>query len=128
MLFPDYVYPGLCVDVERGDITYHIHLIWDPCSNPDDFDCYSLTDIERWKNDEWFFGCLEVSATFSSPFDTFELEGLADLCGIECNFSDDTGQYLDSFIPDLLAEALDSLRDRVNILVKAVNYEGERHE
>lgn len=128
MLFPDSVYPGLCIDVERGDITYHIHLIWDSCSAPSDYDCYSATDIERWKNDEWFFGCLEVSATFSSSFDTFELEGLAGLCGIECNFSDDTGKYLDSFIPDLLAEAHNSLRDRVNVLVKAVNYEGEDYE
>lgn len=128
MSFPNYVYPGLCVDVERGNVTYHIVLSFDCCTNINDYDCYSTTDIERWKNDEWFFGCLDVSATIYGAADTFELTNLASICGVDCNLTDNTGEYLDSFIPDLLAEALDSLRDRVNVLVKAVNYEGEHHE
>lgn len=70
---------------------------------PTDFECFSEEDIQRWKNDDWFY----VGVVISVSFNGVELsDHAASLWGIECNFSDTTNSYLSQVAQELEAEAI----------------------
>ena len=85
----------------------------DPDINTDDFDCYSKSDIDRYRNDEWHFGYLKVSASLGEK--EFSAEYLG---GIEVNFTDNN-DYLSDCIKDyglddeVIEGAINSLKELI---------------
>lgn len=72
-------------------------------TKPTDSECYSTDDIQRWKNDEWFYVGLVVSVSFNG----YEItDHAASLWGIDCNFSKTSNAYLSEVAQDLQAEAI----------------------
>lgn len=52
MKFGKYVCGGDSVTFERGPFLVTIRLEYDQDTRPNDFDCYSEEDIQRWRDDE----------------------------------------------------------------------------
>lgn len=78
----------------------------DEDAKPTDFDCYDEADIQRWKDDKWFYGGLVVSVSLNGV----ELsDHAASLWGIDCNFGEDNS-YLSQVAQELQAEALTTAR------------------
>jgi hypothetical protein len=76
-------------------------------TKPTDFECYSERDIQRWKNDDWFY----VGVVVSVYFDDVELsDHAASLWGIDCNFSKTSNAYLAEVAQELQAEALSTAK------------------
>ena len=107
--FDNYVIPGDFIIINEGNFTYTISLEPDYETNPYDYDyeCYEKKDIDRWLNDEWFYGGLVVSAEYKC---TPLASNLASLWGIECNFSENDNSYLTDVAYELLEEARDEAR------------------
>jgi hypothetical protein len=78
----------------------------DDDTKPTDYECYSADDIQRWKDDEWFYGGLVVSVSINGV----ELsDHAASLWGIDCNFGDDNS-YLAEVAKELEGEAIETAR------------------
>lgn len=85
-------------------------LEYDTDTNPTDFDCYDTEDVQRWKNDEWFY----VGVVLSVSRNGVELsDHAASLWGIDCNFSDTSNTYLSEVAQELEAEAIANARREV---------------
>ena len=59
--------------------------------SPNDCDCYSESDIARWKNDDWFFCGIVLSCEYNG----ISLECNESLWAIECNYSDNNAYLLE---------------------------------
>ena len=82
-------------------------LEYDTDSNPEDVECYSPEDVQRWKNDEWFY----VGVVLSVSRNGVELsDHAASLWGIDCNFNNTSNTYLSEVAQELEAEALETAR------------------
>ena len=115
--FDNYVIPGDFIVINEGNFTYTITLEFDEISSPHDYECYEKKDIDRWLNDEWFYGGLIVSAEYK---DIPLSDNLAALWGLECNFIENDNSYLTEVAYELLEEAreeakkaLDEMRERL---------------
>ena len=64
-MFSSYVCPGDSVMFEHGKFTFNVRLEYDDFSTPYEWECYSDSDITRWKNDDWFYGGLVVSVSYN---------------------------------------------------------------
>ena len=79
----------------------------DTDTKPTDFDCYAPEEIQRWRNDDWFYVGVIVSVSLNGV----ELSDYAaSLWGIDCNFNDTSNAYLAEVAQELEAEALDTAR------------------
>ncbi len=85
---------------------------YDEGVTPNDFECYSPDDIRRWKDNQWWFGWLEVRVFL----DNVEL-ARASLSGIDCNFIDNN-EYLLECSNELLQECLTHCPTRARSIVK----------
>ena len=104
--FSSHVCPGDFVMFEHGKFDFKVRLEFDDISTPYDFDCYDKFDIERWKNGEWFYGGLVVSAWYNG----FQLsEHITSLWGIECNFVNNN--HLTECAGELLEEAIEEVME-----------------
>ncbi len=79
----------------------------DDYSNVADFDCYSASDIKRWKNNEWFFCGIVLSISYNGI--TLE-DHAASLWSIECNIRKRGNSYLSEVAKELESEALEAGR------------------
>jgi hypothetical protein len=75
----------------------------DTDTKPTDFDCYAPEEIQRWKNDEWFY----VGVVLTVSINGVELsDHAASLWGIDCNFNDTSNAYLSEVAQELQDEAI----------------------
>jgi hypothetical protein len=87
----------------------------DSDSSPDDYDCYSDEDKRAWRNDEWRFVGVHVSA-HKADVELAE----ASVWGVACNFpGTDNGCYLCEVAADLASEAMHAAKEKLAELCKA---------
>ena len=111
-MFSSYVCPGDSVMFEYGKFTFNVRLEYDDFSTPHELDCYSESDIARWKNDEWFYGGLVVSVSYNG----FHLsDNIASLWGLECNFGEDNS-YLMMQAEELVKEAEEEAKNLLEVV------------
>ena len=95
--------PGDSITWRNGGFTLTARIKFDDATRPGEFDCYSEEDIERWKNDEWCYVGIVVTAEYKE----WLLEDTAaSLWGLECRLADDSDDYLSDVATELFAEAL----------------------
>lgn len=83
---------------------------YDTDTKPTDVDCYDTEDVQRWRDDEWFY----VGVVLSVSRNGVELsDHAASLWGVDCNFSDTSNTYLSEVAQELEAEALKIARAEV---------------
>lgn len=93
---------------EGFDITARIE--FDHDTRPDQFDCYAPEDVQRWRDDKWFY----VGVVLSVSRNGVELsDHAASLWGIDCNFSDTSNAYLSEVAQEMESEAIECAKKRV---------------
>jgi len=104
--FDAYVCAGDAITWKAEGFDLTATLERDEDTKPTDYECYSADDIQRWKDDEWFYGGLVVSVSINGV----ELsDHAASLWGIDCNFGENNS-YLAEVAQELQAEALTTAR------------------
>ena len=95
--------PGDYITWRNGGFTLTARIEFDDVATPREVDCYSEEDIEGWKNGDWCYVGIVVSAEYGGWLlgDT-----AASLWGLECGLADDSGDYLSEIASELFAEAL----------------------
>lgn len=68
-------------------------------TSPNDFECYSESDIARWKKDKWFYCGIVLSCEYNG----ISLECNESLWGIDTNFGEDNN-YLTEVANELLSQ------------------------
>jgi hypothetical protein len=92
-------------------------LVYDTDTKPMDFDCYDTEDVERWRNDEWFY----VGVVLSVSRNGVELSNhAASLWGIDCNFNDTSNDYLAEVAKELESEALEIAKGELTRIREAL--------
>lgn len=105
--FPAYACQGDRIEWTAEDFDIVARLEYDTDSNPEDVECYSPEDVQRWKNDDWFY----VGVVLSVSRNGVELsDHAASLWGIDCNFNNTSNTYLSEVAQELEAEALETAR------------------
>ncbi len=111
--FDSYVCPGDTVTVEDGLYTFTARIERDDFIRLPEDEGFDLDDpdygeqnkeiVEAWRNDEWFYCGIVISADYNG----IELpdEYLASLWGIEANFPNSDNKYLAEVVDELLPEA-----------------------
>lgn len=89
------------IKITRDGFEFEIRLETDNITRPTDFDCYDEKTIDAWKNYEWQYVCLIVSAK-RCGFDVGN--HLASIWGLEYELRDDDGWQ--ECHKDLINEAL----------------------
>jgi len=91
-----------CFDFMRGDAMFRAEVVFDQTTKPEDFECYSSEEIERWANDEWRFVGVRV---FPLSNDQDEVRSKEEsLWGIATGLGDHTNEddtYLREVAEDL---------------------------
>lgn len=82
-----------------GKYTFKATIEHDLDSSPNDCDCYSESDIARWKNDEWFYCGIVLSCEYNGV----ALECNESLWRIDTNFGEDNN-YLTEVANELLSQ------------------------
>ena len=86
------------------------HLEYDTDTKPTDSDCYAPEDVQRWRDDKWFY----VGVVLSVSRNGVELsDHAASLWGIDCNFSDTSNAYLSEVAQEMESEAIECAKKRV---------------
>jgi hypothetical protein len=107
--FDNYVCDGDTIKWTHEGFDFVAHVVYDTDTKPTDCDCYDEPDIQRWKDDEWFYCGVVLSVSLKGV----ELDAnAASLWGIDCNFGDDNS-YLAEVAQELESEALDVARAEV---------------
>ena len=117
--FDKFVCVGDSITTEEAGMTIRARIEFDSDTRADDFgeDCYTPEQIEAWKNDEWFF----CGVVLSVSVDGIEIDDhAASLWGVDCNFPSCDNSYLLTVANELLPDALDQARGRVERLKKAL--------
>lgn len=112
MKFTDQFDKYVCVgDSIKVDVTDKVSIVarleFDQDTHPEDSDCYDAKDVQRWKNEEWFYGGVVLSVEYDGQT---VRDHVASLWGIDCNFGQDNA-YLAEVANDLLAESTTEIRD-----------------
>lgn len=115
--FNAYACQGDAINWTAEGFDFVARLEYDTDSNPEDADCYSPEDVQRWKNDKWFY----VGVVLSVSRNGVELsDHAASLWGIECNFNNTSNAYLSEVAQDLQGEALEVARAELARMRKAL--------
>lgn len=105
--FPAYACEGDRIEWTAEGFDIVARLVYDTDSKPTDCDCYNPKDVQRWRNNEWFY----VGVVLSVSRNGVELsDHAASLWGIECNFNDTANAYLSEVAQELQAEAMANAR------------------
>lgn len=116
--FPTYACEGDRIEWTAEGFDIVARLEYDTDSNPEDVECYSPEDVQRWRNDEWFY----VGVVLSVSCNGVELsDHAASLWGIDCNFSNTSNAYLSEVAQELEAEAIANARAEVVRIREALN-------
>ncbi len=114
--FPAYACIGDTIEWQKDGFTLKARIAEDFGSRPEGSDCYTKGQIQKWKDDEWFFCGIVVSVWILDK----QIEShAASLWGIECNFPSrrkNPNLHLSEVAQDLESEALDEGRRQVNRL------------
>ena len=95
--------PGDSIVWRNGGFTLTAHIEFDDVATPREVDCYSEEDIERWKNDDWCYVGIVVTAEYRR---WLLKDPAASLWWLECGLAEDSGDYLSEIAAELFAEAL----------------------
>ena len=95
--------PGDSIVWRNGGFTLTARINFDDATKPREVDCYSEEDIERWKNDDWCYVGIVVTAEYRR---WLLKDPAASLWGLECGLAEDSGDYLSDVAAELFAEAL----------------------
>lgn len=115
--FPAYACEGDRIEWTREGFDFVARLQYDAHTKPTDSECYAPEDVQRWRDDEWFY----VGVVLSVSRNGIELsDHAASLWGIECNFSDTSNAYLSEVAQELEAEALETARAEVARIKQAL--------
>ena len=108
--FDNYACDGDRIEWTREGFDFVARLQYDTDTKPTDSECYEPEDVQRWRNDEWFY----VGVVLSVSRNGVELsDHAASLWGVDCNFSDTSNAYLSEVAQELETEALETARAEV---------------
>ena len=101
--FDKYPLPGDSIVWRNGGFTLTASIDSDDVATPREVDCYSEEDIEGWKNGDWCYVGIVVTAEYKGWLlgDT-----AASLWGLECGLTEDSGDYLSEIAAAMLVEEL----------------------
>ena len=115
--FPAYACTGDKITWKAEGFDLTATLEQDTDTKPTYFECYSSADIQRWKNDDWFY----VGVVLSVSLNGVELsDHAASLWGVDCNFNNTSNAYLSEVAQELEAEALDTARSEATRICAAL--------
>jgi hypothetical protein len=118
--FDRFVCVGDSIECDHAGFTVRAAVEYDGDVSPDDFECYGDDDASRWRNGDWFYCGLVLSAWLG---ETRLVKHAASLWGIEANISADNA-YLREAANELLPEAIEELDGALDQLSYAI----ERHQ
>jgi hypothetical protein len=108
--FDAYACEGDRIEWTREGFDFVARLQHDTDTKPTDFYCYDAEDVQRWRDDEWFY----VGVVLSVSRNGVKLsDHAASLWGIDCNFSKTSNAYLSEVAKELEDEALDTAKTEV---------------
>ena len=107
--FDTYACIGDYISVDINGVTFTAYLDSDADSRPEDFDCYSEEDIERFYKEDWYYVCIIIEAETDDWKKT--LYG-SSVWGVEINFGTDDRPHLMELANECLADAIASLSER----------------
>lgn len=119
--FKQYVCAGDTVQWSHEGFNITARVEYDQDAKPDDSECYSKKQIQAWKNDEWFFCGIVLSAEFNG---VKLCDHAASLWGIVCNFPSrrkNPNTYLSDVCGQLQGEAIESARAEITRILSALN-------
>lgn len=116
--FDSYALPGDTIQWQAEGFDLIATLVADTDTTPDDSECYSVTKIKQWKNDEWFFVGIVISV---SKNDIVISDHASSLWGIECNYNKKANKYLSEVAKELESEALDCAKIEVDKILNALS-------
>ncbi len=99
--FDTYSCMGDSIHCTLGKIEYTAYLVYDQGSRPEDSDCYSSEDIQRFYANEWSYCGVVIKA----ERDGWTKDSLASLWGLEVNLGGNN-DYLLEAANELLKEAI----------------------
>lgn len=105
--FNSYALIGDSITWQKDGFDLTATLEADTDSHVKDSDCYSLIKIKQWKNDEWFFVGVVISASKNG---VELLDHAASIWGTECNYNDRSNRHLASLARDMESEAVDAAK------------------
>lgn len=115
--FDNYACEGDCIEWVAEGFDFVARLQYDTDTMPTNSECYTPEDVQRWKDDEWFY----VGVVLSVSRNGVELsDHAASLWGIDCNFSDTSNIHLSEVAQELEGEALETARDEVARILQAL--------
>jgi len=115
--FGSYVCAGDCVHWQHEGFDLVATVIYDNSTNMDDFDCYSSLKIKQWKNNEWFFCGIIISAEKN---DVLLSDHAASLWGIECNYNKKSNKHLSEVCVELQDEAIETAKQQEKRIIEAL--------
>lgn len=98
--FDKYISVGDYVTWERNGFTLKAVIDFDPCSSIDDYEFDSKSQVQRWKNNDWFFGGVVIS----TYLDGILIDNSVSLWGLEVNMC--KNRHIADVLADLEPEAL----------------------
>lgn len=112
--FDSYALPNDTITIEDGLFTFTARIEHDDfIRNPEDEDeGISPEALEAWRNDEWFYCGIVISASYNGV----DLDDCcASLWGIECNFPGSDNSYLGEVVQELLPEAREAANNALEL-------------
>ena len=112
--------PGDSIVWRNGGFTLVARIKFDDAATPREVDCYSEEDIEGWKNGDWCYVGIVVSAEYKG----WLLEDpAASLWGLECGLTEDSDDYLSEIAAAMLVEELQVAKAELTKLRTITNTE-----
>ena len=93
--------PGDSITWRNGGFTLTARVEFDDATRPREFDGYSEKDLRRWKNGDWCYVGIVVTAEYKG---WLLCDPVASLWGLECGLADDSGDYLSEIAAAMLIE------------------------
>lgn len=116
--FDKYICVGDYITWQKDGFTFTATIHDDLDTTPDGADCYSEKKIQAWKDHDWFFCGIVISA---------EKEGVklsdhaASLWGIECNYNKKANCYLRTVCTELQDDALIEANMQAQKIIQALS-------
>lgn len=136
--FDAFVCHGDTTSVEHEGFRFTARIEHDPFAGIDDDDCHNpdqsvtgcnehqqsrlLAAREAWKRNEWFYCGVTLHAEHLATGATWD--SLASLWRIEANYPDSDNTYLTEVANELLAEAVESLKSKLEELSRVLTSRG----
>ena len=115
--FDSYVCAGDSVQWDHEGYSFTARIEFDDNIDITDFDCYSAVKIKQWKNEEWFFCGIIVSAEKNGVKLS---DHAASLWGIECNYNKTSNKYLSEVCAELQDEAIETAKYEEKRIIEAL--------